>query len=451
MNKTDKKSKTRDMTVGSIPMHLILFSLPLLLGNIFQLLYNTVDTWVVGNYVSTQALAAVGSTTPIINIMVFFFNGLSIGAGVVIARNYGAKDFDSLHISIETTMAMTFILSVIFSIIGVLFVTPMLHLISTPEDVIQDASLYLRIYFSGITGLMVYNMASGVLRAVGDTQRPLYFLIFTSLLNIVLDLTFVIVFHMGIAGVGFATVISQIISGVGVIVLLSRTNDVYKLTWNDCRIQVPMLKQILSIGLPTAIQSMITSFSNAFVQSYINAFGSSCVAGWSCYGKLDQFAFLPMSSLANAATTFVGQNMGAEKEDRADKGTIVSIIMTVSITLFICVTLFTFANQATAIFSKDSSVIQFGVMFLRTNIFFLCFNCINHVLAGALRGRGDSKGPMVIMITSFVVLRQIYLFIMTHFISNTPTLVGLGYPLGWLFCCIIEVNYFYFRYKKKAF
>lgn len=451
MSSIEKKSKTRDMTTGSIPIHLILFSLPLLLGNIFQLLYNTVDTWVVGNYVSTQALAAVGSTTPIINIMVFFFNGLSIGAGVVIARNYGAKDLKNLHISIETTMAMTFILSILFSIIGILFVRPMLTLISTPSDVIEHAASYLRIYFAGISGLMIYNMASGVLRAVGDTQRPLYFLIFTSLLNIVLDLVFVLVFHMGIEGVGYATIISQIISAIGVVTLLTRTNDIYKLTWNDCRIQIPMLKQILNIGLPTAIQSMITSFSNAFVQSYINSFGSSCVAGWSCYGKLDQFAFLPMSSLANAATTFVGQNIGAGKEDRANKGTFTSLAMTLSITLVVCIGLTTFANQATSIFSNDASVIQFATMFLRTNIFFLLFNCVNHVLAGALRGRGDSKGPMVIMIFSFVVLRQIYLFIMTHFISNTPTWVGLGYPLGWVMCCFIEVTYFYLRYKRKSF
>lgn len=437
------------MTSGSIPLHLVLFSLPLLLGNIFQLLYNTVDTWVVGNYVSTQALAAVGSTTMIINIMVFFFNGLSIGAGVVIARNYGAKDLEKLHISIETTMAMTFVLSVIFTIVGVLFVGPMLSFMATPQDVLHDAGIYLRIYFAGISGLMLYNMASGILRAVGDTQRPLYFLVFTSLLNIVLDLAFVIWFHLGIAGVGLATIISQFISAFGVLFLLTQTNDIYKLTWHDCKMEGNTLKQILNIGLPAAIQSMITSFSNAFVQSYINVFGSACMAGWSCYNKLDQFAFLPMQSLANAATTFVGQNMGAGKEDRANQGAVVSISMTVGITFLICLGLFVYARPSTALFSEDEAVIQFGVLFLRTNVFYLCFNCINHVLAGALRGRGDSKGPMVIMISSFVVLRQIYLFIMTRFISNTPLTVGFGYPVGWMACCVIELIYFYVRYKRK--
>ena len=231
------------MTSGPILSQLVLFAIPLLLGNVFQLLYSMVDTLVVGNFVSTQALAAVGSTTMIVNTIVFFFNGLSIGATVIIGQNYGAKDEDGLHIAVETTMAMTFIVSVIFTIIGVAFVGPMLRFMSTPEDVIPDATVYLRIYFAGISGLMIYNMGSGILRAVGDSKRPLYFLVFTSIINTVLDLFFVIVLHAGIAGVAYATILSQFLSAFLVMLLLTKTDDIYKLTWRDLRLHRPTFRR----------------------------------------------------------------------------------------------------------------------------------------------------------------------------------------------------------------
>lgn len=446
------KAKTRDMTKGNIFLQLILFALPLIIGNVFQLLYNTVDAYVVGNYVGTQALAAVGSTAMIVNMVVFFFNGLSIGAGVLISRNFGARDMKRLHDCIETTMAMTFGLCVVFTIAGTLFVKPMLLFMSTPEDVMPEAMTYLRIYMMGISGVMIYNMASGILRAVGDTTRPLYILIFTSVMNVLLDLLFVLVFDLGVAGVSLATVISQFFSGIIVLIFITRTNDIYKFTWKDLSIDKKILVQILSVGLPTAVQSMITAFSNVFVQSYVNVFGSSVVAGWSCYNKVNQFVMLPMDSMSKAATTFVSQNMGAKNHKRADQGTITVVSTTVLITFLIVSFMFIFAGPVTAIFSKDSDVIYFGALFVQTNIFFLLANCINHTLAGALRGRGDSKGPMIIMLVCFVAVRQIYLFVATTFFANTPTIVALGYPVGWTICCIIEVSYFFIkihREKKK--
>ena len=443
-----RKTTVRDMTDGSIVRQVTLFALPLMLGNIFQMLYNTVDSIVVGNFVGTEALAAVGATTMIVNMMVFFFNGFSAGAGVVIANYFGAKDMHRLHKSIETTMAATFLLCLLFTVAGVAAVKPMLRFMATPEDVFGEATVYLQIYIGGISGLLVYNMGSGILRAVGDTMRPLYFLILTSVLNIVLDLVFVLGLHRGIEGVAWATIISQFISAFLILTLLSRSRDIYRLTWHDLRIDKIILGKIFAVGLPAGIQAIITSFSNVFVQSYVNFFGSSCMAGWSCYNKLDQFIMLPMQSMAMAATTFVSQNIGAGKQRRADQGTIVTVSMSVGVTAVIVALLCIFAAPAVGLFSPDEAVIEFGVLFIRANCFFLLFNCVNHVLAGALRGRGDSKGPMIIMLLAFVGIRQVYLFVVTRFIANTPFLVGFGYPVGWTACCVIEMTYFYLRWRR---
>lgn len=442
-------STARDMTQGSIVMQLIAFSLPLMLGNIFQMLYNTVDSIVVGNFVGTEALAAVGSTTMIVNIMVFFFNGFSTGATVVIARRFGAGKHDELHTAIQTTMATTFILAVVFTVVGLLSADTMLRIIATPEDVLDEAVEYLRIYLAGFSGLVIYNMCSGILRAVGDTTRPLYFLILTSLMNIALDLFFVLKLRMGIAGVAYATIISQFVSAGLTLLLLSRTKDIYRMDWRELRINRQILGEIISVGLPAGIQSIVTSVSNVFVQSYINSFQSLCMAGWAAYNKLDQFIMLPMQSLAMAATTFVSQNIGAEKESRANKGTVASIVLCLSVTGVIVLLVMVFAAPAVSLFTPDEDVIAYGVLFIRTNFFFLLFNCVNHVLAGALRGRGDSNAPMIIMLLSFVVIRQTYLFFMTRYISNTPAMVGFGYPVGWVSCCIIEVIYYLIKWGKK--
>lgn len=443
-----RKTTTRDMTSGNIAKQVLLFALPLMLGNVFQMLYNTVDSIVVGQFVSTEALAAVGSTTMIVNMLVFFFNGFSIGASVVIGIHFGAKNKEKLHRAVETTMMATFIMCVLFTAIGCLGVKPMLRFMSTPDDVFSDATVYLRIYFAGFSGLLIYNMGSAILRSVGDTTRPLYFLILTSVLNIILDLVFVLVFKMGIEGVAFATIISQFVSAGLILLLLTASRDVYRLTWNDLAIDGGIMKHIFTVGLPAGIQSVITAFSNVFVQSYINAFGSSCMAGWSCYNKLDQFVMLPMQSMAMASTTFVSQNMGAAQPERAEKGTYITTGLTLLITGVIVIALQVFASPSVRLFSQDPEVIRYGVLFIRANVCFLLFNCVNHVVAGALRGMGDSKGPMLIMLLTFVALRQTYLYFMTRYIANTPLTVGIGYPVGWVSCCLIELAYLLLRRKK---
>lgn len=442
-------STARDMTKGSILMQLITFSMPLMLGNVFQMLYNTVDSVVVGNFVGTQALAAVGSTTMIVNIMVFFFGGFSTGATVVIARRYGAGDRQKLHTAIQTTMTATFILSVVFTVMGLVGVDPMLRLMATPDDVFDQAAVYLRVYMAGFSGLVIYNMCSGILRAVGDTTRPLYFLILTSLMNIVLDLFFVLTMKMGIAGVAYATIISQFISAGLTLALLTFTKDVYRMDWRDLHLNSKVVGEIVAVGLPAGIQSIVTAVSNVFVQSYINAFQSQCMAGWATYNKLNQFVELPMQSLAIASTTFVSQNIGADQEERANRGAFLSVALCLAVTGVIILVIEMFAAPAVALFTTDEEVIRFGVLFIRTNCVFLLFNCVNHVLAGAMRGRGESTAPMVIMLLSFVVLRQTYLFVMTHYIANTPTVVGFGYPLGWMTCCALEIIYYVIRWGKK--
>ena len=443
-------STARDMTDGPIYRQLVLFALPLMLGNVFQMLYNTVDSVIVGNFVSKQALAAIGSTTMIVNLMVFFFNGFSVGAGVAIGQYFGARDMDKLHRAIETTMAATFLMSLLFSITGVALVKPMLRFMNTPEDVFHDATVYLRIYLGGISGLLIYNMGSGILRAVGDSTRPLYFLMLTSVMNIILDLFFVLALKAGIAGVAIATILSQFLSAALVLVLLTRTKDIYHLNWRELGLDFAILRKIFAVGLPTAIQSVITAFSNIFVQSYINFFGSDAMAGWSSYNKLDQFIVLPIQSMAMASTTFVSQNVGAGKEKRADQGTIASLVLICSVTGAVSVLLIAFAPAAVRLFSPDPKVIAYGVLFIRTNVLFLLFNCINHVLAGALRGREDSRGPMIIMLATFVGVRQLYLYTATHFFANTPRVVALGYPVGWFCCCVVELTYYFIRRLQAA-
>lgn len=444
------RTMTRDMTVGSIPKQLLGFALPLMVGNIFQMLYNTVDSIVVGNFVGTQALAAVSATTMLTNMAVFFFNSFSIGASVIIGQFFGGKKHDRLHAAVETTMASTLILCVLFTV-GFLATTQyMLEFMDTPADVFKEADVYLKIYFEGVAGLLLYNIGSGILRAVGDTKRPLYFLILTSILNIFLDLLFVVTFHMGIAGAAYATILSQFISAGATVFVLMHTKDVYRFNLKDMCLDKDILKGIFRIGMPTALQSVITSLSNVFVQAYINFFGAAVMAGWGCYNKIDQFVLLIMQSMAMASTTFVAQNIGAYQEKRANQGTFQAVMITLLINACVSAVLAIYSNDAMRMFSGDEAVIHWGTIFIRQNIFFLLFNCVNHVLAGALRGRGDSVGPMLIMLVAFVAIRQTYLFFMTRFIANTPQTVGFGYPLGWASCCIMEILYFHLHWKHRS-
>ena len=319
-----RRSKDTDMTTGNISQHLINFALPLLVGNIFQQLYNTVDTWVVGNYVSNEAFSAVGSVGPIINMLIGFFTGLASGAGVVISQYYGAHKDEEVSKTVHTSLIMTLIMGVGFTFLGI-FITPaMLRFMKTPDNVIPESTTYLRIYFGGILGLMVYNMGAGILRAVGDSTRPFIFLIVSAIINTILDLLFVLGFHMGVEGVALATIIAQFISAVLVIVVLMRSHTSIRVMVHALKLSKDILVKIIRVGFPAALQMAVTSFSNIFVQSYINSFGADGMSGWTAYNKIDQLALLPMQSLALASTTFVGQNLGANQVDRAKKGVRIS-------------------------------------------------------------------------------------------------------------------------------
>ena len=441
--------KDTNMTEGNIIQHLVRFSVPLLIGNIFQVLYNTVDSIVVGNFVGKEALAAVGNVSPIINTLIGFFLGLAAGASVVISQYYGARDDKSVHEAVHTTMLMTFILCVVFTIVGVLMVPYMLRLMSTPADVFDGAAQYLRIYFYGVTGLMIYNMGAGILQAVGDSKRPLYFLIVSALTNTVLDLVFVIFCGWGIAGVAIATVIAQCLSAALVLIVLTRTTASYSIFWNHMRINNNMLRSIWKIGLPSALQQAITSFSNVFVQSYVNQFGSACMAGWASYGKIDQFILLPMQSLALSTTTFVGQNLGANNIKRAKAGTHRAVVISLAVTAVLVVPVMIFAGQLISWFNTDLNVIMYGTMFIRIVSPFYLLLVVNQIYAGSLRGAGDTRTPTVIMLISFVVFRQIYLFVTSKLIG-TIIPVAFGYPAGWLLCSIVIFIYYRFGKWEKS-
>lgn len=438
------KRKDRDMTQGPAAKLLIEFSAPLLLGYLFQQMYNTVDTLVVGNFVGKEALAAVGSTTSIINTLIGLFMGFAMGANVVIAQYYGAHDDKSVHDVVHTTILMTFFLSVVLTAIGVVSVPYMLRLMDTPDDVFRQASTYLRIYFTGATGLLLYNMGSGILRAVGDSRRPLYFLIFSAIVNTVLDLVFVIFFDMGVAGVAWATVIAQLLSAVLILFVLSRTAGSYRLYWNHLEINMTMLKSIIRVGLPSSIQQGLTSFSNVFVQGYINGFGSACMAGYSAYNKVDALALLPMQSIAMGNTTFVGQNLGAGKITRAKKGVTTSLLLSIACTALVIIPLVIFAGPIISLFNDEADVIYYGTMYMRFVSPFYLLNCINQIYAGALRGAGDARAPMFIMLGSFVVFRQIYLYIVSHVFADSFMPVLFAYPAGWVVCSALI--YIYFRH-----
>ena len=435
--------KDVDMTEGSIFNHILMFALPLLIGNLFQQFYNTVDTWVIGNYVENEAAyAAVGSVGPIINMLIGFFAGFSSGAGVVISQNFGAKRFDKVDKAVHTSAFVTLILGVVFTALGIALIPFMLEMMETPESVFSEAKTYLTIYFSGIIGLMIYNIGSGILRAVGDSTRPFLFLVVSALLNVVLDLLFVIKFDMGVAGVAYATIIAQGVSALLVIITLLTTDNCVKMVPSHLKIDKETLGKIVKVGFPAALQLSITAFSNVFVQSYINQFGAECMSGWTSYAKIDQFMFLPMQSLAIAATTFVGQNLGGGNVERAKKGIKTSMLMSVVSTVAIMIPIMIFPGPLVYFFNKNPLVIEYGVMLLRWISPFYVLCCFNQILAGALRGAGNSRAPMIIMLTSFVAFRQVYMFVMSNFICNEIIPIAMGYPAGWLISSLLSFAYY---------
>lgn len=437
------KGRSVDMTQGSVVGHLVRFAVPLLLGNLFQQLYNTVDLWVVGKFVSNEAYSAVGTVTPIITMLIGFFMGLASGAGVVISQYYGAKKYDQVRQTVHTSLVMTLALGVVLSAAGILIIPYMLQLMNTAPEAVPEATTYLTIYFAGAMGLLLYNMGSGILRAVGDSKRPFYFLVVSALLNIALDLLFVVGFGMKVEGVAYATILSQGVSAALILLVLARSGeDCIRLGWKELRADRRILRQIVRIGVPSALQMAITSFSNVFVQSYINFFGLDCMSGWTTYSKLDQFIILPVQSLGLAATTFVGQNLGTDQVERAKRGTRDAFFLSVGITVVISSAAIALAPQLVAFFNDKPEVVAYGTLFLRHMCPCYVLICVNQVYSGSLRGAGISQPPTYIMLASFVVFRQIYLYIMANFISNTILPIAMGYPAGWLVCSVLTLIYY---------
>lgn len=441
----DSESRTYDvdMTSGSVFWHLLKFSVPLVAGNLFQQLYNMVDTWVVGNYVSDAAFSAVGTVAPVINMLIATFVGFSSGAGVVISQYYGAKKPEKVQAAVHTTVVTTIFLTIVFILIGVGVTPTMLRFMKTPAEVFPQSYTYLTIYFSGMAGLLFYNTGAAILRAVGDSRRPFYFLVIAAVINTVLDLLFVIHFQMGVAGVAYATVIAQAISATLTVITLLRTDSVVKVRVKELKIHKTMLKKIVQVGVPSALQMAITAFSNVFVQSYINQFGKACMGGWTAYHKMDQLILLPMQSIGLAVTTFVGQNLGRNQTERARYGVRTALGMSMTITLLISAVIIGFAPELVAFFNDTPEVVRYGTLFLRSLTPFYVICCLNQIYACALRGAGNSKTPMIIMLGSFVVFRQIYLFVMSNFISNEILPLAMGYPAGWLMCSLCILIYYH--------
>ncbi len=439
-----QKKRQADMTEGNIARHLISFAVPLLVGNIFQQLYNTVDTWVIGNFTTNEAYSAVGSVGPVINMLIGIFMGLSSGAGVVVSQAYGAKQYDKVHKTVHTSVALTLILTVIFTAAGILMTPFMLKIMKMPPEVAVHAKTYLTVYFGGIAGLLIYNMGAGILRAIGDSRRPFYFLVVAAVLNTALDLLFVIKFRMGVAGVAYATVIAQGISAVLVLIALIKTDTCVKVSIGKIRIWREQLLLTVKVGIPASVQLAVTAFSNVFVQSYINQFGPDCMSGWTTYAKLDQFMFLPMQSLGLSATTFVGQNLGVGDVKRAKKGVTEASLMSLLCTALIMLPLVVFAPSAAAIFNDKPEVLVYSTSLIRWLSPFYLLCCFNQVYSAALRGAGNSRMPMLIMIGSFVLFRQCYLFIVSNYICNEIIPLAMGYPAGWAVCSLATLIY----YKK---
>lgn len=440
-----------NMTSGPIVPQIINFAVPILLGSIFQQLYNTVDTWVVGNFVGKNSFSAVGTLGPVTNLVISFFMGFSSGASVVISHYYGAQDDSNVSKSTHTFVATTLILCVVLTFLGIVAIPLMIRILKSPAEVAAEQVTYLTIYFAGVSGLMIYNMGSAILRAVGDSTHPFIFLVVSALLNIVLDLLFVIGFKWGTAGVAYATIIAQFVSAILTMVVLLRSKSSVRVSFKKIRIHGKIFVKIFRIAVPSALQMSITSFSNIFVQSYINFFGADVMGGWTAYSKIDQLVLLPMQSIALATQTFVGQNLGTAKTDRARQGVRVCLILALISTAILIVVVVPLSKYIVKFFieSNESAVIEYGTMFLSTLTLFYLLPCFNQIYAGALRGAGKSGIPMIAMLLSFVVFRQVYLYIVANYISNTIMPIAMGYPAGWLVCSISLAIAYHFCFTDK--
>ena len=434
---------TKDMTKGTIWKHIVLFALPLFLGNLFQQLYNTVDALIVGNFIGDTALAAVTSCGSITFFMIGFFAGVSTGAGVIVSRFFGAHDYDNLKKTVHTIVAFGLIAGTVMTVLGVLLVPFVLKLMQVDEAVMPYSVSYLRIYFAGALSFIMYNTFVGILQAVGDSKHPLYYLIISSVLNAVLDLLFVGVFKMGVAGAALATIIGQFVSAILCFIRLVRTRDVYKLTVKEIKIDGPLMKEIIKIGLPAGVQNSIISFANIIVQSYINMFGAAAMAGVGTASKLEGFVFLPINCFTMAITTFVGQNLGAKEYARAKKGSTFGIITTLVLAEALGIIEFFLAPNLISLFAQSEEAIAYGVAKARTSCFFYFLLAFSHCIAAVLRGAGKSFVPMLVMMVCWCFIRVLFLMI-TVPLTHDIRMLYIIYPITWGLSGI----YFLFYYLK---
>ncbi len=435
-----ENTKVRLMTEGSIVRQIFFFAVPLILGNLLQQLYNTADSIIVGNFVGSNALAAVGSSTALINLLIAFSQGAAVGAGVVVSQYLGAKDKKNVHAGVHTSLAIALILGFVLTIGGIFATEPLLIWMHTPGEVFADSALYLRIYFGGVIFNVIYNMASGVLNAVGNSKRSLIYLGYASVTNIVLDLIFVGWFHMGVAGAAIATDISQLVSGVLAVAYLMRVQTDYRVELKKIRIQKKMAFRIIQIGLPAGIQNMVISLSNVLVQSSVNRFGADAMAGFGAYMKIDGFNILPVTSFSMAITTFVGQNYGAGKIDRVKRGMWVTLAMGFLYTVTTGVLLLVFSDPLMRMFTDNVTVIRYGELAMRYFCPFYFILSILHGLAGTIRGTGKTIPPMAVLLISLCLFRIAWIqFVLP--MCDTINGVFVLYPISWMVGMILMILY----------
>ena len=428
------------MTEGSIAKSLLLFAVPLILGNLLQQLYNTADSIIVGNFVGANALAAVGSSGSPIYLLIGFSQGVAVGAGVVVAQYLGAKDRADTQLAVHTALAISVVMGLILTIGGVACGRALLEWMNTPAEVLEDAVTYIRIYFGGVLFSVVYNMIAGILNAAGNSRRSLVYLAYASLTNILLDLVFIVGLKMGVAGAAIATDISQLVSCLLSLRFLLRVEDDYRVRLRDIRLHGRMALRIIRVGLPTGIQNMVISFSNVLVQASVNSYGAAAMAGFAAYMKVDGFNILPVSSISMAATTFVGQNYGAGRLDRVRKSVWVTLALGVCYTLTTGALLLLGQDPIMRLFTTDEAVIAFGCSAMRWFCPFYFLLSILHGLAGAVRGTGASVPPMVVLLVSLCLFRVLWIqWILPLF--GTYEGVMMVYPVSWALGAVLMILY----------
>lgn len=442
-----QEKQINGITEGVIWKQLLLFFFPLLFGTFLQQLYNTVDAVIVGHYIGKEALSAVGgSTGTIINVFIGFFVGTSSGATVTISQYYGARHEEEVSKAVHTAIALAIVAGAVIMVIGIVGAPLAFRWMGTPEDIIPYSLTFIRIYFCGTIANLIYNMGTGILRAIGDSKRPLYYLAASVILNIILDLLFVVVFHWGVAGVAMATIISQIFSAVLICITLMRTRESYRLNLRKIRFHKEILFRIVRIGIPSGLQSLMYSSSNIIIQSSVNSFGTNTIAAWTAYGKIDGLFWMTMSSFGIAITTFVGQNYGAGNYARVRKGIRTCLAMTFGVAVILSLILYYAGPSIYGLFTKDVQVIDRGIEILHFMVPTFCTYVLIEIISGSLRGMGDSFVPMIMTGLGICVLRVLWVFITVPIWHDIRTLI-FSYPLTWSITSIMFV--FYFRYYMK--